>query len=83
MINIQKREISLKRAKELKSSIDDYLQIKDTLKKGTSAEQNKKIIAKKIAYYLTLMQQRMIGRMEVAIKKQNNRCKHIIKTNRP
>lgn len=47
MINIQKREISLKRAKELKSSIDDYLQIKDTLKKGTSAEQNKKIIAKK------------------------------------
>lgn len=47
MINIEKREISLKRAKELKSSIDDYLQIKDTLKKGTSAEQNKKIIAKK------------------------------------
>lgn len=41
MINIQKREISLKRAKELKSSIDDYLQIKDTLKKGTSAEQKK------------------------------------------
>lgn len=47
MINIQKREISLKRAKELKSSIDDYLQIKDTLKKGTSAEQKKKIIVKK------------------------------------
>lgn len=47
MNNVNKREISLKRAGELKSRIDDYLQIKHTLKKGTSTEQKKKIAAKK------------------------------------
>ncbi|WP_336296898.1 glutamate 2,3-aminomutase [Clostridium aestuarii] len=41
--NINKRDISLKRAAELKSRIDDYLNIKDLIKKGTSVQQKENI----------------------------------------
>nr|WP_272507462.1 glutamate 2,3-aminomutase [Clostridium aestuarii] len=43
MNNINKRDISLKRAAELKSRIDDYLNIKDLIKKGTSVQQKENI----------------------------------------
>ncbi|MCY6485237.1 glutamate 2,3-aminomutase [Clostridium aestuarii] len=40
---MNKRDISLKRAAELKSRIDDYLNIKDLIKKGTSVQQKENI----------------------------------------
>jgi glutamate 2,3-aminomutase len=42
-----KRKISLDRAEELKAKIKDYLEIKDTIPRGTSKEQEAKILAKK------------------------------------
>lgn len=47
MEQLNKKEISLNRAKELKSRIDDYLNIKDFIPRGTSEEQEKKILRKK------------------------------------
>lgn len=42
-----KREISLKRAEELKSKIEDYTAIKNTIPRGMSSLQKKKVITKK------------------------------------
>jgi glutamate 2,3-aminomutase len=42
-----KRKISLARAEELKGKIKDYLETKDTIPRGTSKDQEEKILAKK------------------------------------
>lgn len=43
-----KRKIALDRAKELRSKIEDYINIKDTIPKGTSPSQEEKIMQKKL-----------------------------------
>lgn len=43
-----KRKIALDRAKELRSKIEDYINVKDTIPRGTSPSQEEKIMQKKL-----------------------------------